>query len=434
MKYLVTKYRSLDAFHKRAYLILVLMILGSLLLSIHYSIKYSGCDLRSRTVGARVLDTKASPYFYKWLPGDSETLLDPSDDPTRIVNAVTMAPGMLYVQSVFNSLHYSWIKIAWTICQIGFVLYVLIFFLLKHIRERKDPLLLFAITTIFFLCSPTWLINIERGQSYTLFLLFFCLLYQLLVMKKNTAWLLAGLLIALASYCRPNFIVTALPLVLFLNRQFLYGLGAGGAVMGLHAAFHWQLWKDYFQSMTIWNGIETLNRQPSTITQDQFPQVIEGMSNLRDVKNNFNVGVLRPLPWWASKISAGIPNLIFTLAYFFIAVAATLRFRMRSRKPGVDVLCLLAFLVYILSEYFMAAPRGTYNGIQWMFPVLVMLHSGRLTKVSILLMVTGLCLMNSYPFYFPYFYDIGELLLVFVLVRFISTELPSQVQPAAGSK
>ena len=64
----------------------------------------------------------------------------------------------------------------------------------------------------------------------------------------------------------------------------------------------------------------------------------------------------------------------------------------------------------------MPAPRGAYNLIQWIFPVLLLLKENLLTPVRLVLLIFGLFLTTNYPYYLPFLQDLGELLLLFCLL------------------
>src|SRR5687768_16805202 len=103
---------------KGAVIIAVFIVLLGIFKSVSYTVHYGGNDLRTRVVGARLLGTGQSPYFYKWHPGDPEQLIDPSCRIYGIVaNALTVTPALLYFQSLITWMSYPYIHVIWNVFQ-----------------------------------------------------------------------------------------------------------------------------------------------------------------------------------------------------------------------------------------------------------------------------------------------------------------------------
>jgi hypothetical protein len=402
-------------------LVLVLVALG-VLKSGYYTIRYGGPDLRVRVVGARLVGTSASPYFYKWHTGDPGQLADPNDRPDRSVNGLSVAPGVLYVQRLFTWLDYPALRMAWTVflyllafCMFGFMLG-------GRVNSPTANMYMVAIGGLFFLCSQIWFYNIERGQVYLLYGFFFWLVYQLYTLQKPVALFLSGVVLAIAIYCRPTMAVVAIPFVAALSRPMLVGLAAGGMSLLRDAYMHRALWNDYFSAMAWYTLPDRKALAAGAYVQPVYPAIIEEAGNLTHYKTDFTVGGIRPLDTIVQKFWQGPHTALYIGLYGMIVLVIGICWWKKWRQGAPALLILSGFLLYIISEYLVPAPRGGYNMVQWMFPVLLLLQKEWLTDTKIVLLVVGLCLIVSFPFPFPWFRNAGEALLLYCLICGIRSE------------
>lgn len=414
----------LSAVERLIAFIMVVLLLGSTAKSLYYTLQNGGCDLRTRVVGARLLSTSESPYFYKWKPGDPEQLLDPNDKPDRVVNGVSSAPGALYVQALFNRLEYPAIRIAWMVVHYLLAAYILGFFLCTKDVSYKRKLGAAGISSVFFLCTAIWFYNIERGQIYILFAFFFCLLYQLYAAPKPWAHFLAGILLIFAVFCRPTFAVVGIPFLMVRNRWLLAGLLAGALPLAVHVLTYYDLWKDYQEAMNIYTGFRDGTPAFAHNFSTSFPSSIEGATNLGYIKTDFIVGRIAPLANHLWQL--GLPGVFYILSYTGVALLCLLLFRKDIRAKDPATVVLLGFLLYITAEYLVPAPRGPYNVIEWIVPVLLLLQGNRLSLPHLVVLMAGLCLMVGFPFTLPYSGELGELLLVFCLLQFLRNTKANQ--------
>jgi hypothetical protein len=401
---------------KGAVIIAVFIVLLGIFKSVSYTVHYGGNDLRTRVVGARLLGTGQSPYFYKWHPGDPEQFIDPSCRIYGIVaNALTVTPALLYFQSLITWMSYPYIHVIWNIFQYILCLFIFWFILSRNDSTTLNRLYVLVIGSVFFLCSTIWLFNIEAGQAYIIFPACMCLLYYLITKKTRPASLVAGLLFALVVYSRPNFIFLGLPLLLTLNRRFIVGSAAAGILLLIHAYTNQDLWRDYFTAVSMHAKLNL----HAIVEQDVviYPTIIEGTDNVAKFKV-LDVAGFPPLRWlfanWHLHNS-------YSYIILYAAVASFVLFFFRNviKKGDARLLMLLGFLLYIISEFFIPATRGGYNLIQWIFPVLLILHSKSVTKLQVMMMVTGLCLVVSFPVSMRFTHSGGELLLIYSLIDYI---------------
>ena len=417
------QFNELSQAAKLVLFITVAFVIGSILKSYHYATGYGNVDLRTRVIGARLLHTAESPYFFKWSPRYSDRLLisEPNNENNVFINGISVAPGLLYVQSLFSWLHYSTIQKAWAAFQyllIGYIFFVFLFHLPGTLEDKFLP---FVVGAIFFLCSPIWFINIERGQSYVLFAFAFCVVYQLYLKEKPASYFLAGIIIALAAYCRPTFIVVAVPVLIAFNRWTILGIVAAAIPLAVHAGLNIDVWTDYRNAMAIYTGLKTDLTYVPQHTVIRYPAVIEGMDAalINKYKADFPVGGMRPVIDQAERVFGRINHAIAVPIYGAIIATFAFLFRKKLLRRNPADIILLGFLLYMISEYIIPAGRGAYTLVQWVFPILLMLQQRRVQASGVVLLIAGLCLVTDFPTFLPFFNDIGELLLVVTVINYI---------------
>ena len=399
---------------------MILIITGALLLlsivkSGYYTRAYGGTDLRSISVASKLLDSGRNAYFYRWSPGDPEQYLDPNTPLTTASNGVTVAPGTLYFLSLFSPLRYPVLRVVWTVILYLFALYILSFFFFQKDNSPEKRYAIAVIGVLLFLCSSVWFLNIERGQVYVLFAFLFTLIYQLYRSPKPWAQTLAGVVLALAVYCRPNFLLLLVPLLLVRNWRALSGWLGATLCLAVHAYDHLGLWKGYSAVINEFSDVAGpkphIWRAPQT-----YPAGIEGVNNLTKFKNDFICGGISPLSSWLDASIGAQPFYLYLVVLVLIVIALVWIYRKRLIGADAPTVVLFGFLLYVTTEYIMPTSRTAYNLILWIFPVLLFLQQFRLSPRAVILLIAGLCLMNGFPFYFPYLQDLGEMLLIFVLL------------------
>jgi hypothetical protein len=409
----------LEPVQKVILIIVCLLLVGGLLKAGYYTIHYGGTDLRVGVVAARMLDSGKTVYFYKWSPGDDKRLLNPKVNRDGAVNGLTVAPGGLYLMSLFAFLNYPMLRIVWGIFQYLLSIYIFCFFLFQSKTTAKDKFYIIAIGGLFFLCSHIWFIHIERGQIYIFYAFLFCLIYQFYTSNNKWANYLAGVIVAVAVYCHPVFIVLLIPLFLAFNRWTILGLITCFIPLILHAFFHMELWKGYLTAMTYYTGFGPVTSLPIGQTNFHYPDITEGAENLTLFKHDFICGGITPLDMRINLFSKVTSSYFYIFLYIIVVTILTISFKKRLHRKNPVGIILFGFLIYMIAEYIMPAPRGAYHLVQWILPVLVFLHKPQFSSLSFVLLVTGLCFTNAFPFYLPFIFDIGELLLVYCLMTYI---------------
>lgn len=423
------------ALEKKMILVITLaLLLLSVIKGGYYTRTYGGVDLRSISVSARLLDTGGTAYFYRWSPGEPEKYLNPNVSPTTVTNAVTVAPGTLYFVSLVSGLRYPVLRMVWTMLQYLAILVIFWYFLFQRENSADRRWSILVVGGLFFLCTPIWFLNIERGQVYFLFAFFFTLIFALYRSSSGGANFFAGVVLAIAIYCRPNFAFLLVPLVVVRNWRVLAGWLSTMALLAIHAWFHLGLWKGY--SAVVHEFSELGPAIPAAGHPAYvYPAVIEGATNLTKYKTDFVCGGIHPLGDWLAQFFH--INSIYFYIVLLLAIVGVLIlvFKKELAKKDASTVLLFGFLLYMMAEYIMPTSRAAYSLIVWVFPVLLFLQRPRFPAWVLVLLVTGLCFINGVPFYFAFIHDLGEALLVCCLLYYLKApdvRTPLEFSPTAG--
>ena len=125
-------------------LLLALLVTAiGFLVDIKNTFTYIGTDLRNRVVGARLIIEGIDPYFFKWIPGLSDRLYDPLDNPSHILSKVSVPPTVLALHSIMARLPYMQQKVLWLIVEwAAFAGIVSIFIKTNTSRLKRNSILI----------------------------------------------------------------------------------------------------------------------------------------------------------------------------------------------------------------------------------------------------------------------------------------------------
>ena len=134
-------------------LLLALLVTAiGFLVDIKNTFTYIGTDLRNRVVGARLIIEGIDPYFFKWIPGLSDRLYDPLDNPSQILSKVSVPPTVLALHSIMARLPYMQQKVLWLIVEwAAFAGIVSIFIKTNTSRLKRNSILIvsFFLLTVY---------------------------------------------------------------------------------------------------------------------------------------------------------------------------------------------------------------------------------------------------------------------------------------------
>ena len=239
-------------------------------------LKYGSIDLRNRIVGARLLSTEYSPYFFKWNKDISDRLLDPMQPTNVKVGFTSVTPDVLFLLSSFSWLDYKYVKIIWFFFQYFFFLYIAVFFFFRA-KERWRKYLIIILSLFFIAQSSAWRMYVERGQIYIFYAFLLCLVYQLYSSSFKYKEFFSGALLGFGVFLRPLFVLIFLPFLINRKTKFIYG-GIAGFFIGLLIAIALSkvsIWQDYFLAMKSWSEVQLAGIQ---LSSGDFSPIVEGQS------------------------------------------------------------------------------------------------------------------------------------------------------------
>ena len=394
-------------------------------------------DLRNRIVGARLQKDGLSPYFYKWKKDEGTRYYDPFNDDGWRVSVCTASPFFHTLLYPLTELPYTTTSKLWI-----FVLYTLLIATtgLAIILGKKSFLPLICFVSVCFTFTETWLDTIVTKQSY-LFIPFFAMLVYFFIKKSSTnEWLCigAGVLAISLFLTRPNTIFFFLPLILIQSRYkwpsklYFFLPVLLGLVLILFTA-HLGLWRDYFEAANEHVKIhQDLNPVPQLNDKANFSE-IEGFS-LQGYQND----VTR---WYTAYVEHGnffvaiyllfgydIPPGQLLILVFAAILACFGLFYLIQKKTGgefsLEVVLLLGYCLYMISDIGVPVYRGHYNVVQWLFALLLIPLTFQVRYLWLyLLMLIALILNIHYKPFLPMQHVLAEYLWLasFLIYAFIYT-------------
>lgn len=423
----------MPAFHKILLYVTILCTFILLGKSLFYTYEYGGTDLRGRIIGARLIHTNYSPYFYKWDPEDGDYLLDPNTPTAIIANSNTVTPAVLYTIYPLATLPYKTIRLVWTLLQ--FCLLFLCFYLLSKSSDRNKPLFLspVLITMLFIICSDLWLYYIERGQLYMLYVLFFSLMYWAYHKKWKYNHFVSGFIGGFFILYRP--LAAVIGIGFLIQKKYNWILGSvTGFIVGclLFVIPNPGYWKQYATAMKEYSYfISGHITSVSDYQRKELPARIEGTDNLTEYKN-FTSGGMNTLHDYLDRVGINI-NINQSILFYFLLILGLSLFSIKKKKiaTSTDSIFLFGFLLYFLSEIFIVAPRAGYSVIQWVFPLFIAWKYILADRVLLFLYLAGILLYHQFPFLFPYQKDLAEfifmLTIFFIIFPAVLEKLKSKI-------
>ena len=382
---------------------------------------YGGIDLRTRVVGARLLNSEYSPSIFKWREGVPDKLLDPNDLPEWKYNKIVHPPSILLFQSLIAGLDYKDIRIIWFFFQY-FCLFYIIFAFVRLAETVTKKYLVIIVGLLYTVLSSSWHLHVERGQIYIFYAFLLTVSYQL----YNKPFLIfhefiSGIVLGVGAWLRPQLSLILIPFA--INRRNKFVIGAlFGILMGVSVTLllnQGRDWKDYFDSMKSRIKIRE-GRVHVFINSDvQYPKAVEGMDNLTDWARfrHVNTSVNSLLFFqFHLNLNLGQQLTLFTILILMIL----LLFNKRIFTRDMNFLFLLGFLFALISEYFILFPRYPYNDVQWVFPLLIMmLKSDEINNIVLAFLSMGLVLINHWMSWLRYDLLLGQVCLILAVFFFL---------------
>lgn len=327
--------------------------------------RYGGMDLRNRVIGARLLQKGIDPYYFKWDNTMSDLYLDPHDSPQTPVSRVTVPPTVLTLHSILSSIPYQTQRVIWFFFQwFSFLLSLLFFSMCTQSKEKSK--LIWIIGLLFISGAYYWRLHMEKGQIYILYVLLITLSFWISQQNFKIGPFLSGFLIGITTSLRPPTIFMNIPFIIYKKWKLLAGnfLGLLGGISLSFVLTDFKIWKKYISAMQVWGEM-----QLGKVTKmfDGFSQSsAEGLDNLTilakiQIEDSSFQGVFKKFLGVNLSSNLLITSLIMIMLFF-----SFLMFKSRKKKFSFAFIYLIGITLVFISEFFIPAPRLSYNDIIWL--------------------------------------------------------------------
>jgi len=381
-------------------------------------------DLLYRVVGSRLMADGKPAYFTHWtdIKDHPERYYHPVPRSSQKINGITVTPGFLWLNSIFNEVDFCRTMEYWFYFQLA-LLYLTGMVLLVHFKNIRQKILAAAVLIPFFVCSRNFMIHLHSAQVYIIYAFIFTLVYVLLKSTYTWKYVALGALITLAAWLKPFFIVLFIPFLVQRNTAVIKGALPALFLLLIHAlAFHHiDYWKEYLSAMPLY--AEDIPISPRIDFMQRFappfpvPDCIFPM-RYPDLHPLTSSG-LKTMEYYYLRFGG---NYTGTTAYAAAALLmiGIITFVTRKRKPTDDQLLAMLFLFYLTVELFSPTLRFGYYVVQWLAPAVIIISGYRQSKIAAIGMIAGLLINHGYvPFPDVYEGSFGEALMVASLVFFV---------------
>lgn len=418
----------LSYFRGRGLWLLFLVMIGAFVYRVYavYSIKkqYAAVDLRNRLVGSRILEHKqqASPYYYKWKKEDGDSYLDLYDTPYAAVNRNTVTPFFLQLLFPFNDYPFTAISWVWFIAEIAAIILACLLFAYAY-KDYHKSFWIFFCGLIAVGCSQGFAFHAVVGQVYIFYGLMLCIIFLLFNRTDYLSGILISLLLLLLILTRPIAVVFLLPFIIKRKWKILVVL----AVL-ISGYFSYEfitqgnlVWAQYLKAMQEW-GLDFPNGViPASYEDLHYAKTIEGSSVINT-----------SLIWHISEDTSArgwifrflhiklYPNQLMLMAAV-ISLILLFYFRKKLYKADYRAIFIFSFLLYIIAEIFLPAIRNSYNAVQWIFPLLIVVTTSKLSARYYIAIVLGTILCIGLLKFLPFDLFLGELIFAAICFIYINT-------------
>ena len=339
------------------------------LVDLQSTIEYGGIDLRNRVVGARVLLEGMDPYFFQWNSTMSDRLLDPNSAPDAVVSRVTVTPPVLVLHIFMAGLPYITQRIIWLLLQwIAFLSITFIFVKKSGSRQKRKIILVLCWFTIN---SYFWRLHIEIGQVYIFYIALLSLAWFFAQSSFKHNELLSGFLVGFTASLRLPMLILLVPFLIYRKGRLFLG-SLLGFIFGLLLPLtitKFSIWQSYFTAMLTLANIKfaEIVSGPNEGSMNSYPRIIEGMNNLAlssDISRTHS-SFLKIL----SRLEVN-NGLFLTIGFLIITLLISVfALRLSHKRIPINLVFLLGIVMYLTSELFLPVQRYSYNDVQWIFPV-----------------------------------------------------------------
>jgi hypothetical protein len=410
--------------HNKSILNLIILCLGVIVISLFITSftslnKFGSHDLRNRVVGVRNSALGIDPYFAKWFPGMPEELADPRDDPRNKVNRLTVSPNVLLLHYPFKNLSflkqiYIWYFLQW----IALIATILIWVNIAQSKLKKKLIIIFG---LLFVSSFSWYSNLLSGQIYIFYVLFVSLAFWLLYRQPKKK-LIAIVVLGIVAGMRPPYLLLSVPFIIKKDIQAVI-VFLGGLVLSVVmpiAIFRNNLWNSYIECITTWNASIVGKFTRITVKQPEvppnyYPEKIEGLDFLDkfagygqyDTSLKSIIGINIPF-----TVFIGLWSIVFIYIFIFL-------YKKRKFLKDLNITLLIGFMLVMITDIFLPAPRYAYYDIQMIIPIFIYILINKNQKSIQFLIMTALTML---ALCMPYFLSIVSISICYLWMAYVFIE------------
>jgi len=345
------------------------------------TIENGGTDLRVQVTHARVMLEGRDPYTFFWNEKESDLLLMPVEPSNLPYSNITISPTVLLLRATVADLPYKIQRYSWSILQ--WVLLVLsILFISKSTDSPYKSRLIWIFGLIFIAGSVFWRLHVERGQVYILYVFFASLALWILSKDNKISHIIGGIVLGLLFCIRPPMLLIAIPFLIYKKWKILIG-EVIGAIIGIFSPMilgGLRIWNSYIINSQGYGNWYTNVR--TVELEYNFPnRVIEGMGNIGKMADipAADTSVLSLVrdyfSFFLSTKMLAVILLIIILGFSIFVLS------LKIKKLSISGIFLIGIFFTSVCEYFLPAPRFTYQDVIWLLSISLLILSFRLSEL-----------------------------------------------------
>lgn len=385
--------------------------------------QYAAVDLRNRITGARVLKNKPgiSPYYYKWKKADGDTFLDLYDTPSLKLNRNTVTPFLLQLLSPIVGFSFSTLSWLWFVDEVSILLLCALLFYIS-VKDSEKKFWIAFISFVAIGSSQGFLFHAVSGQVYIFYTLLLTLVYFLFNRTGTLNELFTAMFLCIFILIRPIAIVFLLPLIIKKRVSILIYLTGLVLLYFGYEFLSGQLWvwKSYMQAMHEW-GYEFF--------QPPVPPTYEELNIANRIEGS---GIIKASPLWHISEDSSLRGFIFRFFHIkfltkelmvvagITAASSYLLLRKKILNTEVRTLFIYSFLLYFIAEICLPAIRNSYNYVQWLFPLLLIVTAPKLKPSLYIFLLSATILALGFLKFLPFDLFLGELIFATMCFSFIN--------------
>jgi hypothetical protein len=348
--------------------------------------KQHTCDLPNRVIGARLEKDGKSPYFYRWKPTDGMRYFGLGPVSYGKASGMTASPFFHHLLAPIADLPQRTISGIWLVASYLMLLLctVIAFTLAGNTMQRWTVIA----TSVLFLLTDAWKLHISNGQIYLVIPLLACLFYYFINKTSLLHGAIAGLTAIALVLNRPTALLYLLPFLLLIKhyrvRYLLAFFVPVVCILGwiISSQQERQLWLDYKSSISehikVHQGLPLDKVPPTPVPKYDMlegwnkKEILDNRSkftvNIHSENGNFFVLVNQ---FFHTKIPVALLNILSLTIILLLFTTFFIKAKKQHELLHPINIALLGYCLYMISDLFSPIHRHQYNGVQWLFPLLL---------------------------------------------------------------